>query len=358
MQSFLKNHKPCPSFLVAAVIFSVFTLTGIVSAAWVDAPNAPPNYGITGCTYPCLEEDFRPMNLGTTSQTKRASITADGFYDRQDPTYVIDPASSLISLNLAGHAVINSNASSIGAQLVVNNPKDTTKTGSTGDAIFAFANSANAAISAEQGNTTGYAIYSSGGINYFGGNVGIGVSNPTEKLTVEGNAIISGNVGIGTLSSTEKLDVNGKIKSSFGGFMFPDGTTQDSAAALLMRAIHTFKDCTAAGGQVFNIDDGKNICRFSSLPAGWTLYPTNWTTTTSVHCEDTKSAPEGWEPKYGTTTCETGGHAFADLPVESCTSVSTGQQCWYEGFFGSNKVCGYVETSTTCYATVTERGGY
>ncbi|MCR4322865.1 MAG: hypothetical protein NUV61_02145, partial [Candidatus Azambacteria bacterium] len=171
-----------------------------------------------------------------------------------------------------------------------------------------------------------------------------------------------GNVGIGMVpASGYKLDVAGQIHSSSGGIVFPDGTTQTTAAAtggLLMRAIHTFKDCVVGGGLVHTIDEGKSICRFSGLPAGWTPYPTNWTTTTSVHCVDTKGAPQGWEPKYGTTECDTGGHSFADLPVESCTSVSTGQQCWYEGWFGANKVCGYVKTSTTCYATITERGGY
>lgn len=344
---FKKNknkHTVCPSFLVAASIFSVFTLTGIVSASWVDAPNTPPNYGIFGCMFPCLEEDFRPLNLSAVPQTKRAgvtfegSVTADGMYDRQDPSYIIDPASSITSLNLAGHAVINADSSVIGAQLVVNNPKNAAKTGSIGDAIYAYASTTNAAISAEQENSLGYAIYSSGGDNYFQGNVGVGTENPSEKL-----------------------DVNGVVRSSNGGFMFPDGTIQVTAAStggLLMRAIHTFKDCVVQGGQVYTIDEGKNICRFSSLPAGWALYPANWTTTVNVVCNDTKDAPEGWESPPTRTPCNTGSHAFADLPTESCVATSTGTQCWYEGFFGSNKVCGSATTSTTCYATVTERGGY
>ncbi|OGD24374.1 hypothetical protein A2Z10_00280 [Candidatus Azambacteria bacterium RBG_16_47_10] len=217
------SHKLCPSFLVAAVIFSVFTLTGIVSAAWVDAPNAPPNYGITGCTFPCLEEDFRPMNLGTTSQTKRASITADGFYDRQDPTYVIDPASSLISLNLAGHAVINSNASSIGAQLVVNNPKDTTKTGSTGDAIFAFANTTGAALFAEQADPTGYAVYASGTTSYFNSNVEIGSAMSPKQLCLGGVCQSSWpSAGSGTTNTITKWTASNTLGDSI---ITDNGTT-------------------------------------------------------------------------------------------------------------------------------------
>ncbi len=55
------------------------------------------------------------------------------------------------------------------------------------------------------------------------GNVGIGITNPTEKLTITGNGkitggfTVSGNVGIGTTSPTEKLTVtgNGKITDNF-----------------------------------------------------------------------------------------------------------------------------------------------
>ncbi|MHC4268860.1 MAG: tail fiber domain-containing protein [Planctomycetota bacterium] len=40
----------------------------------------------------------------------------------------------------------------------------------------------------------------------------------------------TGNVGVGTTSPTEKLTVNGKVESTSGGFKFPDGTSQTTAA--------------------------------------------------------------------------------------------------------------------------------
>ena len=50
---------------------------------------------------------------------------------------------------------------------------------------------------------------------------------------VSGNSMVSGvsgNVGIGIGSPAEKLDVNGTIRSLSGGFKFPDGSVQTTAA--------------------------------------------------------------------------------------------------------------------------------
>jgi len=100
------------------------------------------------------------------------------------------------------------------------------------------------------------------------GNVGIGTTVPAGKLSVTGGSIAMDNdgdgnvssiaersnglslssfgnadlnshmfinptglVGIGTLSPTAQLDVVGVIKSSSGGFTFPDGTTMTTAAS-------------------------------------------------------------------------------------------------------------------------------
>ncbi len=59
---------------------------------------------------------------------------------------------------------------------------------------------------------------------YFGGNVGIGVLAPINKLSVAGNADVTGNLGIGRASPALPLDVNGKVRVQ--------GAIQNSATAV------------------------------------------------------------------------------------------------------------------------------
>jgi len=56
---------------------------------------------------------------------------------------------------------------------------------------------------------------------------------PTNGLTVGTDQLVAsgGNVGVGTSSPAQKLSVAGTVESTTGGFKFPDGTTQTSAAS-------------------------------------------------------------------------------------------------------------------------------
>jgi len=129
-----------------------------------------------------------------------------------------------------------------------------------------------------------------------GTNIGIGMVNPTHKLTIAGpaqtlrligpgsfgstsqlnfgdgdyvylsedvddnllihatgrKAITGGNVGIVTTSPGQPLTVAGIIQTTSGGVMFPDGTTQTTATAANVHTIGEFY----GGGRVFYIYDG------------------------------------------------------------------------------------------------------
>ena len=61
--------------------------------------------------------------------------------------------------------------------------------------------------------STNFAVYSAGGTNYFGGNLGVGTTTPSAKLEVIGNASVSGNFTIG--SSTRNSNIT---------MYSPDGT--------------------------------------------------------------------------------------------------------------------------------------
>jgi len=81
----------------------------------------------------------------------------------------------------------------------------------------------------------------------------------------------AGNVGLGTSTPAEKLSVAGKVESTTGGFKFPDGTTQTTAATGGVAYLQNAQN----GNYTFIIDDaGKQIYSANTGAQTITL-PTN-----------------------------------------------------------------------------------
>ncbi|TSC96590.1 MAG: hypothetical protein Athens071426_150 [Parcubacteria group bacterium Athens0714_26] len=85
-------------------------------------------------------------------------------------------------------------------------------------------------------------------------------ANTVTRMTIDA----SGNVGIGTASPGQKLTVAGTIESTSGGFKFPDGTTQVSAASAGLNGggtINYVGKFTGTGtiGNSIIFDNGTNV---------------------------------------------------------------------------------------------------
>ncbi|MEK7148390.1 MAG: hypothetical protein AAB770_00565 [Patescibacteria group bacterium] len=188
--------------------------------------------------------------------------------------------------------------------------------------------------------------------------------NAPKPINISADAQVkAGALTIGTALSPQTLSVFGTMSGTAdictgisGGRCLSNANATSTSYVgqpFLIRAAHTSTDCTAAGGTTHEIDAAKYVCRLPSLIAGWTQYPSNWTTTQNVYCVD--PTPIGWT----TSPCNTGSHTFSNTPTESCISTSTGtivvcdyRNSWYDCFNDP------ATTSTTCYATVIERGAY
>jgi hypothetical protein len=72
-----------------------------------------------------------------------------------------------------------------------------------------------------------------------------------------------GNVGIGTVTPSEKLSVNGAIESASGGFKFPDGTVQTTAAISKYQRIKRWKK-----GGVITFKPGQSKSVVAGCPKG------------------------------------------------------------------------------------------
>jgi hypothetical protein len=161
------------------------------------------------------------------------------------------------------------------ARMAFNNPSN----GSLAQASFSFF----------EGSTekAKFAVNSTGATGYIGGASAFQIwnfsnapvvfgTNANERMRVEGN----GTVGIGTTTpnSSYKLDVAGAVRSSSGGFVFPDGSIQLTAGSGTITGVTAGSGMTGGGATgtvtVTNNDKGsaQNIFKNIANAAGATQF--------------------------------------------------------------------------------------
>lgn len=204
-----------------------------------------------------------------TSTNLSGQVIGGSFVDYQNNSYFLDPAASGNSLLVAGSVgigttspasilnIVNTTSSSprgilgdqysgdaSGPRLELRKSRGTPGSPTailSGDTVgsiamsgydgSSFANSAFLTTSAtENWSSTAH------GTSMTLWNTPTGSTSYTQRITIDQ----AGNVGIGTTNPGQKLSVVGTIESTTGGFKFPDGTTQASAGSIPSGAVMFF----------------------------------------------------------------------------------------------------------------------
>jgi hypothetical protein len=153
----------------------------------------------------------------------------------------------------------------------------------------------------------------------------------------EPNLVVGGKVGIGTDNPTEMLEVEGTIHSSSGGFKFPDGTVQTTAA-------------TGSGGNWSVADSVLSTNNFWGIARGGAGNTLSGLEYTQVNL----GISSGTEGSYSTI-----GGGFSNTAGDNSTvsgglyNNTTGQNSYIGGGF-SNTANGYASTVCGGYQNYTD----
>ena len=142
-----------------------------------------------------------------------------------------------------------------------------------------------------------------------------------------GRVLIDGQVGIGITNPTQQLDVSGYVRGSQGMCIGSDCRTSwptDTSTSYLYGNVHTRQACEDAGGLVRAMGGGSYLCQMtpSTCPSGWTKKG-DWSITYPRSCTYLYYRAGVYDACESRTT-NTGGHEFSNIATES---VSGSNQC-------------------------------
>jgi hypothetical protein len=166
------------------------------------------------------------VGIGTTTPSQKLEVAGNTFVRDSvgigvaTPKQKLDVAGNAYMSDSVGIGVINPQFKlEVGGRMRINSKGDGNEFESAG---VWFNNADNTEPQAFIGMQTDgrLGLFASGlgswglTMNTLTGNVGVGNSNPSNKLEVVGNLVATGNVGIGNINPTNKLDVAGNIKTT------------------------------------------------------------------------------------------------------------------------------------------------
>ena len=165
-------------------------------------------------------------------------------------------------------------------------------------------------IDAQQLSSVPYAMQAGNVYSSPDGRVGIGTSSPTTHLDVRGaikatgNVLIGSNVTAGGSISADSVTSNGIIQSASGGFVFPDGSTLNSASSNSLdsadgdpkQAVYVDNDGNVGIGTTGPAErlEVKGNIKASGAIAGFGVVPVGSVTAWHKAIVGASDPPDGW----------------------------------------------------------------
>lgn len=234
------------TILAASSSLTFSTTTGQLTVPFIYASSTATSTFVSGIVSPCFATStgqpciipgsgggasyFTNSGATTTLSTGSALQSAIGYFGQLFAT-----SSTLTSL--VSNSLQVGTSSSAGSTLIVNGDQ----------AIQANSNSSGgASVAINQQSGTGYGLLETGGVNYLGGNLGIGTPSPSTALSVVGTSTLGGVRLTGLSSTVLSVDSGGNLVATSSASLGTNYFSNSAATTTL-----TTGTALAAGMGVF-----------------------------------------------------------------------------------------------------------